>query len=62
MEAPVEARGRLLSKAQLEEHLYCFDDLIERNMIELHVSRLRKKLGRDGVATERGHGYRLGKG
>ncbi len=59
-EALVQAPGRVLSKAQLEEHLYSFDDSIESNTIEVHVSRLRKKLGRAVIETERGLGYRLG--
>ncbi|MCW2306677.1 response regulator transcription factor [Rhodobium gokarnense] len=58
-EAFVQAKGRLLSKTQLEEHLYSFDDIIESNTIEVHISRLRKKLGRELIETERGLGYRL---
>jgi len=60
-EAFVQAPGRLLSKAQLEERLYSFNDTIESNTIEVHVSRLRKKLGRAVIETERGLGYRLGR-
>lgn len=52
--------GQLLSKAQLEEKLYAFDSEVESNTIEVHVSRLRKKLGNDVIDTERGLGYRLG--
>jgi two-component system OmpR family response regulator len=52
--------GMLLSKAQLEEKLYAFDSEVESNTIEVHVSRLRKKLGNDVIQTERGLGYRLG--
>ena len=52
--------GQLLSKAQLEEKLYAFDTEIESNTIEVHVSRLRKKLGAEVIETERGLGYRLG--
>ncbi|WP_212525470.1 response regulator transcription factor [Actibacterium sp. MT2.3-13A] len=59
-EAFVQRPGQLLSKAQLEEHLYSFDTEIESNTIEVHVSRLRKKLGRSIIETERGLGYRLG--
>jgi two-component system, OmpR family, response regulator len=51
--------GQLLSKSQLEEKLYDFDSEIESNTIEVHVSRLRKKLGPDLIETERGLGYRL---
>lgn len=60
-EAFVQAPGRVLSKAQLEEHLYSFEDAIESNTIEVHVSRMRKKLGRSVIETERGLGYRLGR-
>ena len=51
--------GQLLSKSQLEEKLYDFESEIESNTIEVHVSRLRKKLGPDLIETERGLGYRL---
>lgn len=51
--------GQLLSKTQLEEKLYNFGIEIESNTIEVHVSRLRKKLGPDLIGTERGLGYRL---
>ena len=52
--------GQLLSKSQLEEKLYAFDAEVESNTIEVHVSRLRKKLGNEVIDTERGLGYRLG--
>lgn len=60
LEAFLQRPEQLLSKAQLEERLYSFDTDIESNTIEVHVSRLRKKLGRDTIATVRGLGYRLG--
>ncbi|MGV8954133.1 MAG: response regulator transcription factor [Cypionkella sp.] len=50
----------LLSKAKLEERLYSFDAEVESNTIEVHISRLRKKLGAQVILTERGLGYRLG--
>ena len=49
-----------VAKAQLEERLYSFDTEVESNTIEVHVSRLRKKLGRERIETVRGLGYRLG--
>jgi two-component system, OmpR family, response regulator len=60
-EAFLSRPGQLLSKAQLEEKLYTFDAEVESNTIEVHVSRLRKKLGSTIIETERGMGYRLGK-
>lgn len=52
---------QLFSKAQLEDKLYAFDAEVESNTIEVHVSRLRKKLGIGIIETERGLGYRLGR-
>ncbi|NLS20349.1 response regulator transcription factor [Rhizobium sp. P40RR-XXII] len=60
-EAFVQRPGQLLSKTQLEERLYSFDQEVESNAIEVHVSRLRKKLGARVIETERGLGYRLGR-
>jgi two-component system, OmpR family, response regulator len=53
--------GAVVSKAQIEEALYAFGSEIESNTVEVYVSRLRKKLGRDHIATLRGIGYRLGR-
>lgn len=58
-EAFVQRPGALLSKAQLEERLYAFGAEIESNTIEVYISRLRKKLGRELIETVRGMGYRL---
>lgn len=60
LEAFLQKPGQLLSKAALEERLYSFDSEVESNTIEVHISRLRKKLGADLIVTERGLGYRLG--
>ncbi len=59
-EALMQRPGQLFSKAQLEERLYSFESEVESNTIEVHVSRLRKKLGRNRIETVRGMGYRLG--
>lgn len=55
----IQRPGLLLSRAQLEERLYEFGAEIESNTIEVYISRLRKKLGRDAIVTVRGMGYRL---
>ena len=59
LEALLSRPGLLLSKVQLEEKLYAFDSEVESNTIEVHISRLRKKLGAEIIETERGLGYRL---
>jgi len=52
--------GVALTKVQLEDRLYAFGAEVESNTIEVHVSRLRKKLGHAVIDTVRGIGYRLG--
>ena len=61
-EAFVQRPGQVISKAQLEDRLYAFGAEVESNAIEVHVSRLRKKLGAGVLETVRGLGYRLGDG
>jgi len=54
------ARKRaIVSKAQIEEALYAFGAEVESNTVEVYVSRLRRKLGRDAIETVRGVGYRI---
>jgi two-component system OmpR family response regulator len=52
--------GATVSKRQIEEALYAFGAEIESNTVEVYVSRLRKKVGREAVTTVRGLGYRMG--
>lgn len=59
LEALVQRPNAILSKAHLEERLYSFNDEIGSNTIEVHMSRLRKKLGADLIETVRGLGYKL---
>jgi len=51
--------GGLVSKEQLEGALYSFNDEVGSNTLEVYVSRLRKKLGKEAIETVRGLGYRL---
>lgn len=59
LESLLRRPGSLVSKAQLEEALYEFGAEIESNAVEVYVSRLRKKLGAEKIATVRGVGYRF---
>ncbi|MDX5362070.1 MAG: response regulator transcription factor [Alphaproteobacteria bacterium] len=58
-EALIQRPGAIVSKAHLEDRLYAFDREVESNTIEVHVSRMRKKLGADAIETVRGMGYRM---
>ncbi|MCH4267344.1 MAG: response regulator transcription factor [Brevundimonas sp.] len=53
-------QGRIVSQAELMDHVYALDDIRESNTIEVYVGRLRKKLGRSCIRTIRGLGYRIG--
>lgn len=53
----LEARGHVLSRAQLEERLYSWNTAIESNAIEVHIHHLRRKLGNGLIQTMRGVGY-----
>lgn len=55
----LEQRGRVLTRAQLEDGLYGWEDEVGSNAVEVHVHNLRAKLGRDAIETVRGVGYRL---
>ena len=50
----------IVAKNEIEDSLYEFGAEIESNAVEVYVSRLRKKLGRDAICTVRGAGYRVG--
>jgi DNA-binding response OmpR family regulator len=52
--------GRVLSKTRLAEHVYDFDTERDSNVLEVYINRLRRKLGRDLIATRRGQGYMFG--
>ena len=53
----VTHQGMPQSRSRLEESLYGWQEEIESNAIEVHVSKLRKKLGPDLICTVRGIGY-----
>ena len=53
----LQARGRVLSRQQLEERLYSWQSAIESNAVEVHIHHLRRKLGSGCIQTMRGVGY-----
>lgn len=50
-------RGEVVTRTQLYEHLFDEDDSTLSNLLDVHVSNLRKKLGHEFITTRRGHGY-----
>lgn len=54
--------GRVLSRQQLEQHLYNWNDEAGSNTVEVYIHHLRRKLGRDLIRNMRGIGYFVDKG
>jgi two-component system OmpR family response regulator len=50
-------RGAVVTRTQLYEHLFDENDATLSNLLDVHVSNVRKKLGVEFVTTRRGHGY-----
>lgn len=59
LQALMERPGAILGRRALEERLYGWQEEIESNAVEVHVHKLRAKLGSSFIETVRGVGYRL---
>jgi two-component system OmpR family response regulator len=49
--------GEVVTRTQLYEHLFDENDDTFSNLLDVHVSNVRKKLGAEFIVTRRGHGY-----
>jgi len=61
LEALANRPGAYLTRAQLEERLYGWDEEIASNAVEVHIHALRRKLDPSLIRTVRGLGYTLEK-
>ncbi len=61
LEALASRAGRVVTRTELESLSQGFDGDATSNVLEVHVSNLRRKLGRDVIETIRGLGYRVPK-
>jgi len=57
--ALAERPGLVLSRAQLEEKLYGWNEAVGSNAVEVHIHNVRKKLGDGVINNVRGLGYTL---
>jgi two-component system response regulator QseB len=57
--ALAERPGIVLSRSQLEEKLYGWNESVGSNAVEVHIHNVRKKLGEDVIRNVRGLGYTL---
>jgi two-component system OmpR family response regulator len=60
LEALALRPGRIVPKVELERQVLGFESDLSSNVLEVHVSALRRKLARELIDTVRGLGYRLG--
>jgi len=51
--------GCLVTRAEIEEELYGFEDSVASNAIEVHIHNLRRKLGPHFITNVKGRGYRV---
>ena len=49
--------GRVLTREQIEQHLYKWGSEVSSNAVEVHIHNLRRKLGAELIETVRGVGY-----
>jgi two-component system response regulator QseB len=59
LHALAEHPGHILSRRLLEDRIYGWQEEVESNAVEVHIHKLRAKLGRERIETVRGEGYRL---
>lgn len=57
----LENQGKALSREQLNQSLYSWDEDVDSNALEVHIHNLRKKFGSNLVRTIRGVGYMVEK-
>jgi DNA-binding response OmpR family regulator len=57
LEALLQRPGAVLSRAQLEDRLYGWQEQIGSNAVEVYIHGLRRKLGNEAIRTLRGVGY-----
>ena len=57
LQALIDRPGAVLSRTQLEEKLYGWQEEVGSNTVEVYIHALRKKLGAEFIKTVRGVGY-----
>ena len=59
LEALMRKSDGVMSRSELEEAVYDWDSSVGSNAIEVHLHKLRRKLGTDAIRNIRGVGYRI---
>lgn len=53
-------RGKVVTRSALYEHVFDENDDTFSNVIDVHIGKIRKKLGKEFIGTHHGHGYSVG--
>lgn len=61
LEVLAENPGHVISRSQIEDRIYGWQEEVGSNAVEVHIHNLRAKLGQGVVDTVRGVGYRIGR-
>jgi DNA-binding response OmpR family regulator len=59
LETLMQRPGAVLSREQLEDSIYGWTEEIGSNAVEVHLHKLRRKLGADTIRNVRGVGYKV---
>jgi DNA-binding response OmpR family regulator len=62
LEALMQRPGAVLSREQLEDTVYGWGEEVGSNAVEVHLHKLRRKLGPDTIRNVRGVGYKVSAG
>ena len=57
LQALLDRPGAILSRAQIEEHIYAWGEEVESNAVDVLIHSIRKKLGKDAIRNVRGAGW-----
>lgn len=61
LHALLEHPGAVLSRTQIEERLYAWNEAVQSNAIEFIIHSVRRKLGQDVIENVRGVGWHIGR-
>jgi two-component system OmpR family response regulator len=57
LQALMSRRGTILSRTDLERHIYGWNEEVESNAVEFLIHSIRKKIGADAIRNVRGVGW-----
>ena len=55
----MQRKGCVVTRSEISEHVYARDLDPDSNTLDVLIGRIRRKLGRPLLHTERGRGFRL---